>query len=357
MPETPAPTHSHRAARDQDKLPRRNCSVAYARYLSHRPPDIALTGRFAGAYVYEDARMSTPTLSEAAPQRLVVETDLLAVAVEQWGPTTGDTVLLLHGFPYDPRAFDRVAPRLAEAGLRVLVPYLRGYGPTRFRAVETPRSGQQGALAHDVLALLDALGLASACLVGFDWGGRAAGVVAALWPERVRGLVAIGGYLIQDLADPARPAPPAIEHRVWHQYYLASERGRRALSEQPEALCRHFWQQWSPGWPFDEACFARTVASFRNPDFAAVVSHSYAHRIGAAAGDPRYAAIEQALQPPPPIGVPAIILRGGAAPLGGRGAERFQALRDDRELPGIGHNPALEAPAAVVRAVLDLCDG
>lgn len=294
------------------------------------------------------------TEPENPPETLIVETELLDIAVEQWGPATGDPVLLLHGFPYDPRSFDPVARSLAGKGLRVLVPYLRGYGPTGFRSATTPRSGQQAALAYDVLALLDSLGIPSARIAGFDWGGRAACIAAALWPERVSGLVAIGGYLIQGLADPTRPVPPRIEHLVWHQYYLSSERGHRALREKPADLCRHFWQAWSPGWTLDEDVLARTVPSFDNPDFAAVVSHSYAHRIGAAAGDPRYAVIEKALELAPPINVPAVILRGGAAPLGGAGAGHFHALIADRELPEVGHNPALEAPAEVVRAILDL---
>jgi len=318
-----------------------------------------MRGRYDGLSLGRDDMPGSAGLMQGddmRPQISIVETDVLAIAVEQWGRATDQPVLLLHGFPYDPRAFDRVAPVLAEAGLRVVVPYLRGFGATRFRSDATPRSGQQGALADDVRALLDALGLDAAWLVGFDWGGRAACIAAALWPERVRGLVAIGGDLIQRLADPTRPAPPGIEHLVWHQYYLASERGRRALREHPAALCRYLWQQWSPGWPFDEACFARTVASFDNPDFAAVASHSYGHRIGAAAGDPRYAAIEQALEAAPPIAVPAVILRGAAAPLGGRDVSRFRAVVADRALPGIGHNPALEAPEEVVRAVRDLRD-
>ncbi|HZV18231.1 MAG TPA: alpha/beta hydrolase [Sphingobium sp.] len=289
-----------------------------------------------------------------APERITVRTALLDIAVDCWGEPGGAPVLLLHGFPYDPRSFDRAAALLAAAGLRVYAPYLRGFGPTRFLSDETMRSGQQTAIADDARALLDGLGVAGALVAGFDWGGRAACILAALWPERVRGLLAVGGYLIQDLADPTRPAPAAIEHLVWHQYFLGSERGQRALAERPSDICLHLRRQWSPGL-VDEALFAQSAGSFDNPDFAAVACHSYAHRIGAAPGDPRYAALDAALLPPPPIAVPTVVLSGADGLLGGRAAsERFLHLLDERRVDGAGHDPAAEQPEAFVQALLTL---
>jgi pimeloyl-ACP methyl ester carboxylesterase len=299
--------------------------------------------------------MSPPqTGAEQMPEQHMVRTELLEVAVDIWGPGEGEPVLLLHGFPYDPRSFDAAARTMAEAGMRVYVPYLRGFGPTRFLSAETMRSGQQTAIADDVRALMDALGLTAALFGGFDWGGRAACILAALWPERVRGLLIVGGYLIQDLADPTRPAPATIEHLVWHQYYLGSERGRRALAERPRDITLHLRQSWSPGL-VDEALFAKSLPSFDNPDFAAVSWHSYAHRIGAVPGDPRYAALDAALTPPPPITVPTLQVAGDEAMLGGLGgADRFTNLIDQRMIPAAGHDPAAENPQAFAAAMIAL---
>lgn len=282
-----------------------------------------------------------------------VDAGALAIAYEEWGPTDGRPVLLLHGFPYDPRAFDTVAPALASAAMRVIVPYLRGFGPTRFRDARSMRSGEQAAIADDLRALIDALDLTPAVVAGFDWGGRAACIAAALWPERVRGLLAIGGYLIQDPETMLAPLPPAVEQRVWHQYFLASPRGRMALEHNRVALCRHFCESWSPGVPFDEAAFAASTLSFDNPDFVDVVAHSYAHRIGMADGDPRYADIQVRLAGRPRVGVPTIVMRGDAAPLGGSIAN-FSQLIGDRTAPGAGHNPARESPEAVIAALCEL---
>ena len=286
-------------------------------------------------------------------ERLTVRTDLLEIAVDVWGPADGDPVLLLHGFPYDPRSFDKAAARLAAEGLRCYAPYLRGFGPTRFLSDGIPRSGQQTAIAQDAHALLDALGIERALVAGFDWGGRAACICAALWPDRFIGLLVVGGYLIQDLADPTRPAPAAIEHRIWHQYFIGSERGRRALAERPQDICLHLRRQWSPGL-VDEALFAETARSFDNPDFADVSWHSYAHRIGAAPGDPRYAVLDAALIPPPPVPVPTVVLTGGESMLGGGPATHFPALVEHRVAPGAGHDPAAEAPRAFADALLTL---
>ena len=297
---------------------------------------------------------SGEALSEYGPERKMVRTDLLDIAVDCWGNETGAPLLLLHGFPYDPRSFDRAAELLAAAGMRVYVPYLRGFGPTRFRDGATMRSGQQSAIADDARALLNGLGISRALIAGFDWGGRAGCIMAALWPEHVRGLLAVGGYLVQDLADPTRPAPAAIEHLVWHQYFLGSTRGRRSLAERPRDICLQLRRQWSPGL-VDETLFAQSALSFDNPDFAAVVWHSYAHRIGMAPGDASYAALDAALLPPPRIHVPTILLSGRDGLLSGRPTgESFTALLDEILVEDAGHDPAAEQPEAFARAILAL---
>jgi pimeloyl-ACP methyl ester carboxylesterase len=235
---------------------------------------------------------------------------VLDVAYEHSGPAQGLPVVLLHGYPYDVRAFDDVVPVLNDAGLRTIVPYLRGYGGTRFLSPDTPRSGEQAALGQDLLELLDALNIAQAGLAGFDWGSRAACVVAALWPQRVRGLVSCTAYQIQDIANSGKPADPEQERRFWYQYYFQTKRGRNGLAANRAELGRLLWKLWSPTWPFDAAVFQRTAASFENPDFVDVVIHSYRHRMGNAPGDPRYAAIESQLARVPKISVPTIAVHG-----------------------------------------------
>src|SRR5271166_848417 len=201
----------------------------------------------------------------AAPGRLErVRTATLEIACEDSGPRDGAPVLLMHGFPYDPRAYDDVAARLVAAGCRAIVPYLRGFGPTRFLSLDTPRSGQQAALGNDLRELMDALDLRKAALVGYDWGGRACCIVAALWPERVRCLVSACGYNIQDIAGSRRPLPPDQEHRYWYQYYFHTERGRAGLTVNRRELCRLLWRLWSPHWTFDAATYERSAASFDN---------------------------------------------------------------------------------------------
>src|SRR5258708_25670215 len=216
----------------------------------------------------------------------------------------------MHGFPYDPRAFDAVVPPLVAAGHRVIVPYLRGYGQTRFLEAGTPRSGQQAAVGRALIELMDALGLPAAVLAGFDWGGRAACVAAALWPERVRGLVSANGYNIQDIAGSVVPAPPAQEHRLWYQYYFHTERGRAGLTANRFELCRLIWRLWSPTWQFSDETYARSAASFDNADFVDVVIQSYRHRYGYAPGDPALEPIEAQLAAQPPSNGPTIRLRG-----------------------------------------------
>jgi pimeloyl-ACP methyl ester carboxylesterase len=288
----------------------------------------------------------------------IVSTDLLDVAVEQWGDPSGSPVILLHGFPYDARAFDEVAPVLVEAGAWVVVPYLRGFGPTRFRDDSTPRSGQQAALGADLVALMDALGIESAVLGGFDWGGRAACIVAALWPERVTGLVTVDGYNIQNIAASAEPSPPAHEKTYWYQFYFHSERGRRGLEQNRDELCALLWRDWSPTWSFAPEVFELSAPSLHNPDFVDVVIHSYRHRYGLAEGDPRYIEMEEALAESPLILVPTIVLETGAdGVLGGSVDDdraRFAGPYGQQLLEGVGHNVPQQAPREFARAVLDL---
>ena len=284
----------------------------------------------------------------------------LTVAYVEAGPPDGTPVFLLHGFPYDAHAYDNVAERLAAAGRRCITPFLRGYGPTAFRSPDTPRSGQQAALAADLLALMDALAIPQATLAGYDWGGRAACIVAALWPERAAGLVSCGaGYNIQDIAHGSDPLAPEDEYRLWYQYYFHSKRGRAGLAGGRAALCRLLWRLWSPTWSFDEATYARTAASFDNPDFVDVVIHSYRHRFGDTAGDPALEDIERRLAVQPTIGVPTIVLQGGAdgvepAPAIDRARPHFTGFYRREILAGVGHNVPQEAPAAFADAVLAL---
>jgi pimeloyl-ACP methyl ester carboxylesterase len=285
-----------------------------------------------------------------------IHTPTLEIAYEESGPADGTPVVLLHGFPYDPRAYDMVVPPLVAAGCRTIVPYLRGYGPTRFLSADTPRSGQQAALARDLLDLLDGLALPKAVLAGYDWGGRAACIVAALWPERVRGLVSGCGYNLQDIPGSAAPADPAQEHRYWYQYYFHTERGRAGLQENRRALCRLLWRLWSPNWRFDDATFERSAISFDNPDFVSVVIQSYRHRFGYAAGDPALDAIERHLAAQPAIAVSTIVLHGagdGVHPPEGSAAHgrHFTGPYLRVVVPVIGHNIPQEAPEAVVDSV------
>jgi pimeloyl-ACP methyl ester carboxylesterase len=288
-----------------------------------------------------------------------IRTSTLEIAYEENGTADGTPVVLLHGFPYDPRAYDEVVPPLAAIGCRVIVPYLRGYGPTKFLSADTPRSGQQAALANDLLELLDALGIESAVLAGYDWGGRAACIVAALWPQRVRGLVSCTGYNIQDIPGSVVPRDPDEEHRLWYQYYFHSERGRAGLQANRRVLGRLLWHLWSPNWQFDDATYDRTAPSFENPDFVDVVIHSYRHRFGYAAGDPALEAIEQRLVAQPPITVPTVALHGagdGVHPFeeSASHARLFTGRYLRRVIPVIGHNIPQEAPAAVVEAMSEL---
>jgi pimeloyl-ACP methyl ester carboxylesterase len=292
-------------------------------------------------------------------RQAMVKAGVLEVAVELHGPADGRPVILLHGFPDDARAWDGVAPALAAAGHLVVVPYLRGYGPTRFLDPATPRSGQQAALGADLLALMDAMGIGRALLAGYDWGGRAACVVSALWPDRVAGLVSANGYNIQDIAGSIRPAPAEQEQRYWYQWYLHTDRGAAGLAADRDGFCRLLWRSWSPGWRFTDAEYARTAESFRNPDFVDVSVHSYRHRHRAAAGDPALEAIETRLASRPNITISCVVLHGAEdgvdPPSNSIGAKsRFSGLFRREVIPGAGHFLPREAPQPWVVALLGL---
>ncbi|HTQ84174.1 MAG TPA: alpha/beta hydrolase [Pseudolabrys sp.] len=288
-----------------------------------------------------------------------IRTATLEIAYEESGAANGAAVMLMHGWPYDVRDYDEVAPLLAAAGCRVIVPYLRGFGPTRFLSAATPRSGQQAALGNDLKDLMDALGIGRAALAGYDWGGRAACIAAALWPERVRCLVTGNGYNIQDIRGAANPAEPEQELRYWYQFYFHSERGRAGLTKNRRAFCKLLWRLWSPHWRFSDAVFERTAAAFDNPDFVDVTIQSYRHRYGYAAGDPALEDIERQLAAQPGITPPTIALQGeadGVQPAAAFSAQDrlFTGRFERRTLARVGHNPPREAPRDVAAAILEL---
>jgi len=294
------------------------------------------------------------------PTQRSVLTPSLEIAYEETGPSDGTPVILLHGFPDDVHAYDGCLAPLEAAGCRVLVPWLRGYGPTRFLSAETPRSGEQAALGADLRDFMDALGIERAVVGGYDWGGRAACIVAALWPERAIGLVSCGGYNMQNIAMSGNPAPAAAEYRGWYQWYFNTDRGRNGMEQNRRDICRLLWELWSPNWRFDDATFERTAASFDNPDFVDVVIHSYRHRHRNAAGDPALADIEARLAAQPQITVPTIALFGEADGVAGtaasmaRHAPHFTGRYEARVVPVAGHFIPNEAPDAIVQAVKDL---
>ena len=288
-----------------------------------------------------------------------IQAGVLNIGYAELGPVTGTPVFLMHGFPYDIQAYAEVAPLLAAAGCRVIVPYLRGYGSTTFLDAATPRSGEQAALGADLLALMDSLQISSAYLAGYDWGGRAACVVAACWPERCQGLVSFNSYNIQNIAQALVPDKPEREYQMWYQYYFHSERGRAGLQLDRQGLIRLLWRLWSPTWGFDDATFARSAPAFEHPDFVDVVIHSYRHRFGLVAGDPAYADIERRLAAEPVITVPTITFDGaddGVRPPSKpeASAHRFSGPRSHRVVPGVGHNMPQEVPEVFAQAVLEL---
>jgi pimeloyl-ACP methyl ester carboxylesterase len=281
-------------------------------------------------------------------------TEVLSIGYHDIGE--GPAVVLLHGFPYDIHAYAEAAPILADTGFRVVVPYLRGYGTTRFRDHATPRSAEQAALASDLIDLLDGVGLSRAIFAGFDWGARAACAAAALWPQRCSGLVSAGGYALHHLGSSATPTRPEREAALWYQYYLMSERGRAGLTIYRREFARLLWHQWSPQWHFSEEEFARSAAAFDNPDWVEVVLHSYRYKFGMAPGDERYTELASRLEEQPPIEVPTLTLDGGAHGVvpgsdGGRWASLFLGQWEHRVVPDAGHNIPQENPQAFAEAV------
>jgi pimeloyl-ACP methyl ester carboxylesterase len=322
----------------------------------------ALLGDLARAHAINRPRGARPGSTQAGTPAAarVVQTSVLTIGYEDRGGPQAFPVILLHGFPDDVRAWDDVAPALATAGHRVLVPYLRGYGPTRFREPAAPRMAEQAAIGQDLIDFADALRLPRFAVAGYDWGGRAACIAAALHPERVRAAVLIGGYSIQDTIAPPRPAAPEAERALWYQWYFNTERGRLGLAANRRSLCRLLWETWSPTWRFSADTFDRTAASFDNPDFVDVVIHSYRHRNGNAPGEARFSEMERRLAERPTIQVPTITLHGGedgiARPAADSPAERasFTSLRARRIVAGAGHFVPREKPDAVSSAMLEL---
>ncbi|WNF00705.1 alpha/beta hydrolase [Streptomyces luomodiensis] len=290
-----------------------------------------------------------------------VRAGLLDIGYAEVGPAHGPVVICLHGWPYDIHNFVDVAPLLAAEGYRVVVPYLRGHGTTRFLSSRTFRNAQQSAIALDIVALMDALKIEKAVLAGFDWGSRTADIIAALWPERCKALVSVSGYLITDLEANKQPLPPKAEYAWWYQYYFATERGRLAMEDTAKRhdLARLVWDTVSPTWDFDDATFDRTAAAFENPDYAAIVLHNYRWRLSLADGERRYDGLEKRLAARPVIEVPTITLDAERDPFTAPGdgssyRDRFTGTYDHRTLAGIGHNLPQEAPTAFAQAVVDV---
>jgi len=291
-----------------------------------------------------------------------IDAGVLNVGYVEDGPADGPAVLLLHGWPYDIHAFDEVTPKLAAAGYRVVVPHLRGYGTTRFLREDAVRNGEPAALGRDAIDLMDALGIQSAIVAGFDWGARTAAVLAALWPERVTGLVPVSGYLISSQASGAAPLPPAAEQLWWYQFYFATERGRAGYAANTRDFAKLIWHTASPRWQFDEATFERSAASLDNPDHVDVVIHNYRWRLGLAEGEAEYAELESRLATAPVIAVPTITLEGdvnGAPhPDPSAYASKFSGPYEHRTIGGgVGHNLPQEAPDAFVQAIIDVAEG
>ena len=288
-----------------------------------------------------------------------VRTELLDIAYHDIGPRDGKTVLLGHGWPYSPLAFAEVAPELARRGHRVIIPYLRGHGPTRFLSTSTFRSGQQAALGSDVIALMDALKIPHAIFGGYDWGGRGLNVAAALWPSRCTGLVSVNSYLIQNLAVAQMPDPAAVEAAHWYFFYFLTERGRTALHDKPRDIAKVVWDKNSPQWRYTQQDFDNAAALFTNPDYVDIVLHVYRHRLLTEPGDPRYDTLEARLLQQPKITMPAVTLDGladGSIPPtdGTASAKFFAGPRVHRQIPHAGHNLPQETPKAFIDAVTEV---
>jgi len=320
-----------------------------------------------GAFGSADAQSGKPTLAASPSARRGINTSfgpikqidagLLNVGYAEAGPSTGPVVILLHGWPYDIHSYEDVVPLLSARGYRVIVPYLRGYGTTRFLSNDTFRNGQQSALAVDIIALMDALKIQKAIIAGFDWGARTADIMAALWPERCKALVSVSGYLIVNLEANQQPLPPKAELGWWYQYYFSTERGRAGYDKYRRDFNKLIWKIASPKWNFDDATFDRTAASFDNPDHVAIVIHNYRWRLSLAKGEPRYDDLEQKLFKRPAITVPAITISSdfdGAAADGSGYRGNFSGRYSHKILDGIGHNVPQEAPQAFADAVIEV---
>jgi pimeloyl-ACP methyl ester carboxylesterase len=301
----------------------------------------------------------TPAFAQSVRALKSIEAGALDIGYYEAGPANGAPVILLHGWPYDIHMFVDVAPQLAAAGFRVIVPYLRGYGTTRFLSADTPRNGQQSAVAVDIIALMDALKIQTATVAGCDWGARTACIMAALWPERVKALVSVSGYLIGSQAAGKNPLPPEAELQWWYQYYFATERGRVGYEKNRHDFAKLIWQIASPKWNFDAATFERSAVAFENPDHVAITVHNYRWRLGLADGEAKYQALEDRLAKAPVIAVPTITLEGDANgaphPQPSAYANKFSGRYEHRLVSGgIGHNLPQEAPEAFAKAVIDV---
>lgn len=301
--------------------------------------------------------------AQGSPDRRVrtVQTSVLNIGFEENGDARGFPIILLHGFPDDVRAWDGVAATLAGKGYRVIVPYLRGYGPTRFREASAPRMAEQAAIGQDVIDLADAVGISRFAVAGYDWGNRAGLIAAALHAQRVRAVVSIGGYTVQDTLGPQQPTAPERERALWYQWYFNTPRGRAGLERNRRDICRFLWRTWSPTWRFSDATFDKTAASFDNPDFVEVVIHSYRHRNGTAPGEPRFFEMERQLAQRPKIHAPSVVLYGAddgvASPPTDAAGERalFSELVAREVITGAGHFLPREKPDVVASAMLRLC--
>jgi pimeloyl-ACP methyl ester carboxylesterase len=316
----------------------------------------AKLGVLSAAGARSPATAGAPTPLDATKR---IDAGSLSVGYAEAGPAGGPAVILLHGWPYDIQSFAEVAPILASAGYRVIVPYVRGYGSTRFLSSEAVRNGQPSALGVDVVDLMDALKIKSGTLAGFDWGARSADIVAALWPERCKALVSVSGYLIGSQQAGKMPLPPPAELQWWYQFYFATERGRDGYDKNRHAFAKLIWQLASPKWNFDDATFDRSAVSFDNPDHVAIVIHNYRWRLGLAEGEPRYDELEKKLAPAPVITVPTITLEGDANgaphPEPAAYAAKFTGKYQHRTISGgVGHNLPQEAPQAFAKAVIDV---
>ena len=353
MPRTPA--HPSEPAHDIDRSRRRLLGVSMM--VGAGLELAAAAGSPEAAPAGEPARgVERPTAFGALRR---IDCGLLSVAYADLGPADGPPVVLLHGWPYDIHSYVEVAPMLAARGYRVVVPYLRGYGATRFLSGDTLRNGQPAALALDLVALMDALRIPRAILAGYDWGGRTADIVAALWPERCQALVSVSGYLIGSQQAGRTPLPPAAELQWWYQFYFATERGRAGYDKYRRDFARLIWRLASPKWSFDEATFERSAAALDNPDHVAIVIHNYRWRLGLAEGEARYDALEQRLAAAPAIAVPTVTLEGDANgaphPEPAAYAAKFSGRYSHRTIGGgVGHNLPQEAPQAFVQAILDV---